>query len=287
MNSVASVMAISIVTNIFLAVSKIICGIIFSSGALIADGIHSFSDLTTDIFAIIGNYFARKPADSEHPFGHGKIEYLTSIVIGGIVLFVGFGVIYSAVFREIVVPDKIIVVVCIITILSKFLLSRYIINKGIKLQNNIMIASGKESRADVISSLVVFMSAISIQFSDKISLLKYSDVVASVIVGIFIVRTGFMIIKENISVILGEQEKDNVYLESIRDIILTNDIVLEIKDMVIVKYGHTRNLSLIITMNGKITLNRAHNIVDIIEKKIKKYDRRIQHINIHMEPVQD
>ena len=73
------VMFISLIVNFSLSFLKVITGIIFSSGALIADGVHSFSDLSTDFFAILGNYLARKPADKEHPFGHGKIEYLTSI----------------------------------------------------------------------------------------------------------------------------------------------------------------------------------------------------------------
>lgn len=86
MNSVAKIMSFSIVTNIFLALIKIVSGLIGRSGALVADGIHSLSDLVTDFFAIIGSHMASKPADDEHPYGHGKAEYITSIVIGAVVL---------------------------------------------------------------------------------------------------------------------------------------------------------------------------------------------------------
>ena len=89
MDKIAKVMGVSIITNIFLSIVKIITGLIGKSSALIADGIHSFSDLSTDFIAIIGNYLSRKPADEKHPYGHGKIEYITSIIISLVILFLG------------------------------------------------------------------------------------------------------------------------------------------------------------------------------------------------------
>ena len=86
MNKVSKVLLKSFFTNISLSVIKIISGIIGASGALIADGIHSLSDTTTDVFAIIGHKLSTKPANREHPYGHGKIEYITCIIIGFIVM---------------------------------------------------------------------------------------------------------------------------------------------------------------------------------------------------------
>lgn len=284
MNYVTKTMIISIITNIFLATTKIIVGFIAKSSALIADGIHSFSDLTTDFFAILGNYLARKPADKEHPFGHGKIEYLTSIIIGMLVLVVGLSVIYKSTNSEVIIPSKIVILVSLVTIIAKYLLSSYVIRKGEQHQNSILIASGKESRTDVVSSIFVLVASILIQFSDKISLLKYSDIVASIIVGIFIVRTGFLIVKENVSVILGEQENNKEYLSKLKSIILDNDIVFSIRSMIILKFGHIVTLDLVILMDGSKSLRECHEIVDTIEEKIRNYDERVEHITIHMEP---
>jgi len=284
MSYVTKTMIISFFTNIFLAIAKVMVGIFASSSALIADGIHSFSDLSTDFFALIGNYFARKPADKEHPFGHGKIEYLTSIIIGCLVIIVGFGVIYKSTGNEVIIPNKIVILVTLITIIIKYLLSGYIIKKGRKYQNNILIASGKESRTDVISSFFVLISSILVQFSDKIKFLKYSDIVATIIVGLFIIRTGFLIVKENFSVILGEQENDKKYLAKLKKIILKNKSVFSIRSMIILKFGHRVTLDLVILMDGDISLRESHKIVDEIEEEIKEYDERIEHINIHMEP---
>lgn len=286
MNYVTKTMIISVITNIFLAVTKILVGLVAKSSALIADGIHSFSDLSTDFFAILGNYLARKPADKEHPFGHGKIEYLTSIIIGTIVFFVGIGVIVKAFNNEIVIPSKVVIIVSLMTIVIKYLLSSFIIKRGRDNQNNILIASGEESRTDVISSFFVLFATILIQFSDKVEILKYSDIIASIIIGLFIVFTGFNVVKENISVILGKQENNKEYLASLKKIILDNDDVFSIRSMIILKFGHIVTLDLIIIMNGDITLRDAHKIVDDIEDNIKKFDERVEHINIHMEPNQ-
>lgn len=286
MNYVTKTMIISVFTNIFLAVVKIVFGFLAHSSALIADGIHSFSDLSTDFFAILGNYLARKPADKEHPFGHGKIEYLTSIIIGTLVLIVGLGVIYNAANSEVTIPSAVVIAVTVITIILKYLLSMYVIKKGQKHNNNILIASGKESRTDVISSFVVLVAAILMQFSDKLAILKYSDIVASIVVGIFIVKTGFAIVKENMSVIIGEQENNKEYLSKLKRIILNDDNVISIKSMIILKFGHIVTLDLIVIMDGNITLKEAHDIVDAIENQIKNFDERVEHIHIHMEPNQ-
>lgn len=286
MNYVTKTMIISVFTNIFLAVVKIVFGFLAHSSALIADGIHSFSDLSTDFFAILGNYLARKPADKEHPFGHGKIEYLTSIIIGTLVLIVGLGVIYNSANSEVTIPSAVVIVVTIVTIILKYLLSMYVIKKGQKHNNNILIASGKESRTDVISSFVVLVAAILMQFSDKLAILKYSDMVASIVVGIFIVKTGFAIVKENMSVIIGEQENNKEYLSKLKRIILNDDNVISIKSMIILKFGHIVTLDLIVIMDGNITLKEAHDIVDEIENQIKNFDERVEHIHIHMEPNQ-
>ena len=286
MNYVTKTMIISVFTNIFLAVVKIVFGFLAHSSALIADGIHSFSDLSTDFFAILGNYLARKPADKEHPFGHGKIEYLTSIIIGTLVLIVGLGVIYNTANSEVTIPSAVVIAVTVITIILKYLLSMYVIKKGQKHNNNILIASGKESRTDVISSFVVLVAAILMQFSDKLAILKYSDIVASIVVGIFIVKTGFAIVKENMSVIIGEQENNKEYLSKLKRIILNDDNVISIKSMIILKFGHIVTLDLIVIMDGNITLKEAHDIVDAIENQIKNFDERVEHIHIHMEPNQ-
>lgn len=284
MNNVTKVMSVSIITNTFLSFIKIIIGFICKSSALLADGVHSFSDLLTDFFAIIGNIMAKKPADEKHPYGHGKIEYLTSIGISIVIIILGLTIINNSMHSKVVMSSLIVSIVSLITITLKYLLSEYIIRKGKKLENNILIASGKESRADVISSLVVFISAILSVFSKYIEVFKYSDKIAGIIVGILIIRTGFLILKENISIILGEQEIKGETLNKIRKIILNNKDIKTIDELIILKFGHCYKVSMEVSMNPDLTLLECHTIVDKLEKKLKKEIDKVEYITVHVNP---
>lgn len=284
MNNVTKVMSVSIITNTFLSFIKIIIGFICKSSALLADGVHSFSDLLTDFFAIIGNIMAKKPADEKHPYGHGKIEYLTSIGISMVIIILGLTIINNSMHSKVVMSSLIVSIVSLITITLKYLLSEYIIRKGKKLENNILIASGKESRTDVISSLVVFISAILSVFSKYIEVFKYSDKIAGIIVGILIIRTGFLILKENISIILGEQEIKGETLNKIRKIILNNKDIKTIDELIILKFGHCYKVSMEVSMNPDLTLLECHTIVDKLEKKLKKEIDKVEYITVHVNP---
>lgn len=285
MNSVAKIMSFSIVTNIFLALIKIVSGLIGRSGALVADGIHSLSDLVTDFFAIIGSHMASKPADDEHPYGHGKAEYITSIVIGAVVLILGFSIIKESFESKIVIPSILVVIVSLITIVCKYLLSLFIITKGKKLNNNILIASGTESKTDVLSSIVVLVSAIFMLLSKKITIFKYADKIAIIIVGLFIIRVGFTVIKENIGPILGEKEQDPKYIKEITNIILSSKGIKHIDSFTLLKYGSYYKLICTVSMDGNLKLKQAHKLIDDLENNIKTFDNRILYITVHMEPV--
>lgn len=281
------IMMISMFTNIFLAVFKIITGSIFLSSALIADGLHSLSDLITDICAIIGSNLSRKPADSKHPYGHGKLEYVTSIIISIIILVLGFTIIYNSFNKDIVIPSQVVIVVSIITIIIKLILSAFVIKMGKKYKNNILISSGYESGTDVISSVVVLISTGLMQFSDKISFLKYSDIIATIIVGILIVRIGYNILKDNISIMLGEQETDEEYINQVKGIIFKNNQVKEIDSLILMKYGPYYKLISEISMDSDTKLKDVHNTLEIIENKIKDKDKKIKYVTIHVNPYEN
>lgn len=278
------VMLTSMIVNSFLSIIKIIVGIVGKSSALIADGIHSFSDLFTDVFAIFGNLLSRKPADEKHPFGHGKLEYLTSIGIGLVILFVGFSIIYNSYNNKIVIPSILVVLVSLFTIVSKYLLASYITRKGKEYKNNILISSGRESSMDVLSSVVVLVATTLMRFSNKIEILKYADKVATVVVGLFIIKVGFDVLKENISTILGEQEIDQEYLENIKRIITDEKEVICIDELNLIKYGYYFKIVCEVGMNGNLSLKKSHSIVEKIETKLKEYDDRNKYITIHVNP---
>ncbi|MDD2519141.1 MAG: cation diffusion facilitator family transporter, partial [Bacilli bacterium] len=164
MNKSSKVMITSLLTNAFLVVIKIIFGLIGKSGALIVDAVHSLSDLATDLFSIVGIKLSSKPADKKHPYGHGRLEYLTSIGIGLIIGIVGIYIIYNSVNRKVVIPKTFILYILFFDIIVKLILSRYIIRKGKEYKNNILISSGHESKMDVLSTGIVILSTILVQF---------------------------------------------------------------------------------------------------------------------------
>lgn len=288
MNKITKVMLISFIVNAILSTVKIISGILAKSSALVADGIHSFSDLSTDIIAIIGNKLANKSPDSKHPYGHGKLEYLTSIVIGAVIIFLGVVLIKNSFDTNKSNTIGLIVgIVSIFTIIFKLLLAKYIIKKGNEYKNNILIASGKESSADVISSIVVLVSSVFLCLSKYIEIFKYADMFAAIIVGLFIIRTGYLILKENVSIILGEQETNNIYLTDIRKIIYNNILVKNIDSLVLLKFGQYYKLTCEVSMDQNLSLLEAHSQLEEIEKSLKNYDEKIKYQTIHINPYKE
>lgn len=284
MNITTKALLKSFFANLFLSIIKILTGLFGKSSALVADGIHSFSDLATDAVSIFGNHYALKPADKEHPFGHGKMEYLTCLIIGAIVLVLGIEIIITSLKDEFVIPSKLVILVSIFTIIIKFILFTYLLKVGKKYNNEILIASGKESSADVISSLFVLISCVLMQFSKQVVILKYSNLIATVIVGFLIIKTGFCIIKENSSFILGEQEEG--LLEEVLEIINQEELIKQVDQFIIMKNGPYVQITGEVSMNGNLSLNEVHEVIEKLENLIQQFDSRARYINIHVNPIE-
>ena len=277
------VLLVSFFANIFLSLIKIIIGFIGKSSALISDGVHSFSDLITDVVAIFGSYLSMKPADKEHPYGHGKLEYITSFVIGLTIVLIGIILIKSISNNNVTVPSMIVIIVSLITIIIKYLVSRYLIIKGKENKNLILISSGKESSMDVISSIFVLISSLLMQLSNKISIFKYSDKIVSIIIGIFIIKTGISIIKESISKILDERENDKIVIEEFKKLIYSYKQIKNIDSLIILKSGPYYKITTEISMNPKITLFKAHKVAEELEDLLKEKTKAL-YITIHINP---
>ncbi len=281
----AYVMLVSFFTNFLLSILKVAIGFIGKSRALIADGVHSFSDLVTDVVALFGQYLSKKPEDQEHPFGHGRIEYVTSVLIGLFVFLLGFLLLFSTLKQEIEIPSKIVIFVSLFTIVSKWILSKYLILKGKKFDNQILLASGRESSADVISSIVVLFSSILMQLD--LPLFLYADKFASVIVGLFILHTGFTILKENFSILIGEKEGNTAYYEEVKATILENAFIHQIDNLILMKYGYFYSLTAEVSMDFNLSLKEAHDEIDKIEKNLREKNNRTKYIHIHMRPYEE
>lgn len=284
MNSTTQALLKSFFWNLFLSIVKIIIGFTGKSSALIADGVHSFSDLATDAVALFGNYYSNKPADDEHPFGHGRFEYLTCLIIGIIVLFLGYQIIVSALNISYIVPSKLVIIVSLFTIIFKYFLAAYLIQIGKRTNNQILISSGRESNMDVVSSLFVLLSGILMQFSKEYSILKYSNLIATLIVGVLIIKTGFDILKDNFSAILGENEPEE-NINRMKTIIKKEEKIIDIDSFVALRNGPYLQITGEVSMEKSLTLQEVHDKLEKIEEELKKADNRIRYINIHVNPV--
>lgn len=284
MEKATKVLVKSLIVNVLLTLTKFVFGLIYKSKVLVADGIHSLSDLATDIVSIYGSKLSLKPADTEHPYGHGKIEYLTSIVIGAVILALALSLLGNSLNAKNTIASNMVLYVTIFTILAKYLISRYILSKGVKYKSNLLVASGKESRSDVISSAIVIVTYFLSKLSSYSKIFLYSDTIGTFIIGLIILKTAYRILKENIVSILGEIEQDEEYLDKIREIILENSEVVNIEELNIIKYGHYYQANITINMDSDVTLEDACLVSDRIKKKLINKKTRISYAKISINP---
>lgn len=284
MEKATKVLVKSLIVNVLLTLTKFVFGLIYKSKVLVADGIHSLSDLATDVVSIYGSKLSLKPADNEHPYGHGKIEYLTSIVIGAVILALALSLLGNSLNAKNTIASNMVLYVTIFTILAKYLISRYILSKGVKYKSNLLVASGKESRSDVISSAIVIITYFLSKLSSYSKIFLYSDTIGTFIIGLIILKTAYRILKENIVSILGEIEQDEEYLDKIREIILENSEVVNIEELNIIKYGHYYQANITINMDSDVTLEDACLVSDRIKKKLINKKTRISYAKISINP---
>lgn len=283
MKQTTHVLIISFLANLFLSLSKVIVGFLGASQALIADGIHSFSDLATDVVAIFGNKFASRPADHEHPFGHGRIEYITSMFISITIIGLGFTLLKESILRENQLPDIKIIALVIVTIIVKILVASYLLRSGKKLKNQILISSGKESFTDVFSSCLVLIVVVLSQFQDQIPFLAYADRVGGVLIGVLILLTGIGLLKENISILIGQRELDQQMVSKMQEELQALDISGRVTDIVLMKYGPYYHADVLLKMNETQTLKEFEENSSKIKEYVQAKFTNIQYIDVHVD----
>lgn len=284
-NIVSKYMFFSVLTNSTLSFMKIFFGFIGKSNALFVDGFHSLSDLISDFIAIFGAKLSAASPDEKHPKGHGKIEYLTSIVIAIIIIMMGITLLKES-FAGLkkTVPDQFVIIVALITIVSKYILSKMLIIKGKKYSSNILVTSGRESFTDVYTTSLVLISVIASQFAKQFAILLYADFISSVIISIVIIITGLKLMFENLSLTVGQKEQDlDVYIKIEKYLNKKHPDVI-IGGLELLKLGQYYDADLTILLAKDISLEHSHSISHEIEENLITSDFKIKHVNIHVEP---
>jgi cation diffusion facilitator family transporter len=286
MKYVVKTMLVSIVVNIILVTIKLVIGLITNYKSLVADAVHSFSDLSTDVIAIFGEWLASKKPDEDHPYGHGKMEYITSLIIGTFILILGISMIYSTIGAQVVETNYRVValVAVIITIFLKYGLAKYVYNRGKKINNSILIASSKESMSDVLSAISVFITIVLSMFQEYVPIFKYADKAGGIIISLFIIKTAYNILKENMNAIIGESEKDVEIIYQIKGIIMNELDILSIDNLNVMKFGSYYQILLDVGVDSSCSLERADVIAHTIEKNLIDSDLKIRYVSVHTNP---
>ncbi len=193
---------VGIVCNIFLFAAKLLIGIIVNSISIMADAVNNLSDAASSIVSLVGVHMARKPADEEHPFGHGRIEYIAALIVSFIILLVGFGLFKSA-FDKIISPEPlgfsiVLLVILILSVLVKVWLSYFNYNLGIKIHSGVLKATSVDARNDVIVTSVTIISLLIGKFTGLMI-----DGWMGLLVSAFVILSGFNIAKDTLMPLLG------------------------------------------------------------------------------------
>ena len=278
MDKTTRTLLVSVTVNICLVISKLIIGFLGSSKALIANGIHSLTDLITDGIAIIGNNFSKKPADNRHPYGYGQIEYVTNMIVGLVILLLGISQIINAFSSEIDIPSNIIIYASIIAIVVKYTLAKYITIKGKEYKSGILIVSGIESKADALTTLFVIVSALLSKLTVYNELYKYSDNVCTFIIGVYISYVSLKILKENAFDLIDKVEDNQKLINKIKKKILKNDEIKDVTSLSLIKYGTYYTANVEIALNKNIKLKDIKEINKKLEKQLVNRRTRISYL---------
>lgn len=279
MNKTSIILFKSLFLNVIISFFKILFGYIGASGALVASGFQSLSDMATDGLAIVASKLSRKKPTFKHPYGYGKIEYISGVIVGLVVFALSVSIITEAIFEKPMVPDKMVIIATLVTLIPKAVLAWYLIKEGTKMRRDIIITSGKESLADVLGSFVVLVSIIISQFSSYNENFIYADSIAMILVGILILKISYSILKENFSSLIGSQVTDKEYREDVKKIIINKEIY-QIRNLIIMKSGPFYDLECELIMSQNDTLLEINKKLKNIENKLRDFDSKINKISL-------
>lgn len=274
---------IGIITNIFLSSIKIITGLLIGSVAILADGLNNLSDAGSSIITLIGFKLSTAPADRDHPFGHQRIEYVSGLIISFIIMTISISLFKSSI-EKIINPEAfeiswILIVILFASILIKLWQSYFYRTNGKLIKSQTLIATSIDSFNDVLATTAVLVSLI-ITYFTKVDLDGYMGVVVS----IFILISGYKLVKETISPLLGEAPSKE-YIEQISADILSFEGILGIHDLVIHTYGPAKTfITVHAEVDSDVDVLISHDIIDNIEHYfLKKYHANLV---IHMDPIE-
>ncbi|MBQ9802130.1 MAG: cation transporter [Clostridia bacterium] len=275
-----------IVMNLLLFAAKFTVGTLLGTVAIRADAINNLSDAGASAVSLISFKISAKPADREHPFGHARIEYIASLVVSFFILFIGVELVREA-FGKLFEPmplffDLLAVIVLSLSVLCKLMMALFNRAVGKKINSEVIRATAADSLSDACATAVVLLANIlTLVLPEAVAL--YVDPVMGILVAILIFVAGLRILNDTKNMILGTAPSNDT-VAAIHRIVNEYPEALGIHDLIVHNYGPGRTLaSLHIEVDGKKDIFLAHDIIDLIERRL--YEEEQISCTIHMDPI--
>lgn len=275
---------IAIIANCSLTVLNIVVGVMSGSYALVSEGAHTFSDVITSVIAYIGFYIGQKPADDDHPIGHGRAEAISGLVIVIFLVVVAWEIMQGAVEKIfnpalITVPTTLAAIMAVVGIFVNLAVSRHIIDIGKQIKSPAIVADGKHQQTDIFSSIAILLGV-------AVSNMGYPilDPIIALLIGFLILKTAYDIGKENIDHIMGKIPSKE-YLLKIKSVAENTPYVNNAHNIKVDYFGSYSTVSLHIELDGNMTLNESHKIVHIVQNNILKEIPEIKYVMVHACPI--
>ncbi|MCI0504483.1 MAG: cation diffusion facilitator family transporter [Gammaproteobacteria bacterium] len=274
------------VINLFLSLIKILVGYTSQSQALIADGIHSLSDLISDGMVLIAARHSHRKADENHPYGHGRIETVATVALGLLLIVVAGGIAVDAV-RRILEPDFLMhpgilaLLVAAISIVVKEVLYRYTMRVGAKFKSNMLKANAWHHRSDAISSVIVLAGVGGTMLG-----FQYLDAIAAIGVAAMIVKIGWDLCVQSVRELVDTAlERETV--ESINDTIMHVDGVRELHSLRTRRMGGEALVDVHVLVNPKLSVSEGHHIGEKVREQVVKQVDEVSDVMVHIDPEDD
>ena len=274
---------LGIVLNILLFAGKYLAGILSGSIAITADAFNNLSDAGSSVITLVGFKFSGRKADADHPFGHGRIEYLSGFGVSMVIILMGFELLKSSV-QKVLSPEPVEagilpVLILIVSICVKMYMAYYNRSVGVKINSEAMKATAMDSLSDTIATFAVLISMAVVHITG------YNiDGWCGCIVACFVLYAGYNAAKDTLNPLLGEPPSKE-FVEEIRSIVLTHPEIIGIHDLVVHDYGPGRRM---ISLHGEVAGNsnifEIHDVIDRIEKELGQ--KLGCEAVIHMDPVE-
>jgi cation diffusion facilitator family transporter len=272
--------------NILLSAAKLVGGIIGQSQALVADGLHSLSDLASDAMVLVAAHHAGEEADEEHPYGHARFETIATVALATLLGAVGLGIAYDAISRlildeSVAIPALFTLWIAAISILSKEALYQYTRIVGNRIHSQLLLANAWHHRSDAISSIVVFIGIAGAQLE-----LPKLDAYAAIIVAVMIIKIGVELGYNSIQE-LADKGLDPDMIDSIRNVILAHEDVRHLHMLRTRKMGHSALVDVHIEVGPKLSVSEGHHISEKVEKALIDRFDEINDVTVHIDPEND